>query len=59
MEDLIFIVFFGIVSILGLFVINKQLKEENRRFAKQEHLYDLLIDKLEYELSELEIDNKK
>lgn len=60
MQDIVtFIGFCIIVGLVWVFFLRKALKEEQRRFAKQEHLYDLLIDKLEYDLCEIEIDKEK
>lgn len=60
MQDLIgFIIALVIMFLIYKFLLKDRLKREDRIINKQEHLYDLLIDKLEYELSEIEIDNKK
>lgn len=60
MQDLIgFIIALVIMFLIYKFLLKDRLKREDRIINKQEHLYDLLIDKLEYELSEIDIDNKK
>lgn len=60
MQDLIgFIIALVIMFLIYKFLLKDILKREDRIINKQEHLYDLLIDKLEYELSEIDIDNKK
>jgi len=60
MLDLIgFIIGLVVIFIVYKLFLGDRIMQENRVLNKQEHLYDLLIDKLEYELSEIEFDNKK